>query len=410
MRQNIKMSEDEMAQKLFWLSTMLVLLWLSACNSSISTADQDPHIVVTPTAKSIPNGSQIPDSGDTSDITLSISDLNTTPSQDILDEVGYFGALLPDFIDCNTKSYDKPTFVKVYDENAELMTEITFYLCGFSVDERVEMIVELPNSLTEKFSEISGQGVSFSYTPKFNDPVGVYHFVFRDRNFSLDWSTTVSGVTSPHLYLEDNRLILVKFRPEESVRLFIYHPNSETRTAKLFGWKDIKVDSNGQLIIMLNGIPGAFVAVGESTGEVQFSTKGGSLLGFHSSILRTNECPNVGNQGLGVDSADCPLSPSPATPITPQDELGKWIVVVAGGLSNSEDAWEYGQQFINAGYSVQVFYRNDDIRVAVIGFSSEADANEKLPKIQNLNSKAYLRELSEWCPNRELYSDHIVCR
>jgi hypothetical protein len=93
------------------------------------------------------------------------------------------------------------------------------------------------------------------------------------------------------------------------------------------------------------------------------------------------------------------------------DDLGEWIVVVAGGVNSFQGGWNYGKKFVNVGYTVQVFETdNNNIRVAVVGFSSEEEANKELPKIQTLNPLAYIRKLSEWCPDRKYFSDHILCR
>jgi hypothetical protein len=94
-----------------------------------------------------------------------------------------------------------------------------------------------------------------------------------------------------------------------------------------------------------------------------------------------------------------------------EDELGDWIVVVASGVYSYQSGWVYAQKFLDTGYKVQVMETaNKNIRVVVVGFTSEEEANGELPKIQTLSPKAYVRKLSEWCPNRVNYSEHILCK
>ena len=94
----------------------------------------------------------------------------------------------------------------------------------------------------------------------------------------------------------------------------------------------------------------------------------------------------------------------------PEVDLGEWMIIVGAGFSSYEGAWDWLEQYKQFSYPVQVFYRNTYIRTAVVGFSSQSDAEYTLPSVQTLNKNAYLRSVSEWCPVWTPYPDHIECR
>jgi hypothetical protein len=106
------------------------------------------------------------------------------------------------------------------------------------------------------------------------------------------------------------------------------------------------------------------------------------------------------------------LTPS-LTPTSgePKVKLGKWIVIVASAAYSYDAAWHYGEKFTDAGYTVQVMETpNNNIRVVVVGFKTEEEANGSLMRIHQLNPKAYVRKLSDWCPDRIYYPNHILCK
>jgi serine/threonine protein kinase len=108
-----------------------------------------------------------------------------------------------------------------------------------------------------------------------------------------------------------------------------------------------------------------------------------------------------------------PTSMSSRTPTveTAEVKLGNWIIIVASAAYSYESALKHGQKYVDAGYTVQVMETsNNNIRVVVVGFKTEEEANNALLEIQKLNSKAYVRKLSEWCSTRVSYPDHILCK
>ena len=110
-----------------------------------------------------------------------------------------------------------------------------------------------------------------------------------------------------------------------------------------------------------------------------------------------------------TETSSSTFTPVQVSP-TQQVNLGEWIIVVGSGFGSAQDAKVYGQQFVNLGYTIQIFYRDDRIRVVVVGFATEEIANSELPKIQTRNPYGYIRQLSVWCPYRIENPDYIQCQ
>jgi hypothetical protein len=99
------------------------------------------------------------------------------------------------------------------------------------------------------------------------------------------------------------------------------------------------------------------------------------------------------------------------TPISADSQnLGEWIIVIGGGFSSIEQANTDLQTYFSAYPNSVIFYRNSDIRTAIVGYKTQSDAQAALAQVQSIRSAAYLRELGVWCPTRDAYNDHIECR
>jgi len=105
----------------------------------------------------------------------------------------------------------------------------------------------------------------------------------------------------------------------------------------------------------------------------------------------------------------CSPTPPTATPTFIGDFLGEWIAVVGGGFQSLEDAQAYAQRFTSAGYAARVVYRNNDIRVVLVGFVTETEARLELDEVQKISAQAYIRNLSDWCPGRVYRDEYIEC-
>jgi|GEM_PF-6416800 len=121
---------------------------------------------------------------------------------------------------------------------------------------------------------------------------------------------------------------------------------------------------------------------------------------------------------LDIPDTDTPLPtiiptlniPTLTPSVTPSNTLGNWIIVIGGGYGSIYSA-QYDLQTNFSAYSnTAIFYRNSDIRAAIVGFETEENAQFELVRVQMIRSTAYLRELRVWCPTRVIYSDHIECK
>jgi hypothetical protein len=128
------------------------------------------------------------------------------------------------------------------------------------------------------------------------------------------------------------------------------------------------------------------------------------------------DTPVIDNNPVDTEvSPPLPATNTPTIIIVTQTEpssevdLGEWMIVVGGGFSNYNSAWGYLKQYQQFGYPTQVFYRKNDIRTAIVGFPSQYDAEITLPDVQKRNKDAYLRSVSEWCPNQDWNPDYIEC-
>lgn len=94
----------------------------------------------------------------------------------------------------------------------------------------------------------------------------------------------------------------------------------------------------------------------------------------------------------------------PAIPL-----LAEWVVVTGGGFGSLREANEYAKRFIPLRYPIAIFYRDNDIRVVLTGFTTHAGAEAEMGKIYGVSPAAYIRKLNDWCPNRVSYNDHMEC-
>ena len=138
------------------------------------------------------------------------------------------------------------------------------------------------------------------YIPGLRDPMGQYKFTFSGSGWAQTKEIQVVDANGPRLYLTLNSdLIIYKFDPMERVRIFAYEKyNGERRDAKLIGWKEYIVDTNGELTIATD-ITGNYVAVGEKSGEVFSQEEGESdnwtlWLGLTSDVYCDNALKEVG--------------------------------------------------------------------------------------------------------------------
>lgn len=87
----------------------------------------------------------------------------------------------------------------------------------------------------------------------------------------------LASINKPSLILDGKRLLLMKFKSNENVRLFVYRRVGDTHTGKLLGWTTLQVDGNGMLTMNIDNPDDTFVAIGEITGDVYFQYQSGDM-------------------------------------------------------------------------------------------------------------------------------------
>jgi hypothetical protein len=157
-----------------------------------------------------------------------------------------------------------------------------------------------------------------------------------------------------------------------------------------------------------------------------WQTLPGILTGLAALVTAIASCLAIFvNSPRILDSLLPPGSSARTTPVTPPfvqvavtelptpratAPLGEWVVVTGGGFGSLREATEYAKRFTPLGYAYAVVYRNNDIRVILTGFPTQARAEAEMGKIHGVNPAAYTRKLSDWCPIPVSYDDHIECR
>ena len=152
------------------------------------------------------------------------------------------------------------------------------YVCNLQPGERVEMQVEKPNG--EVFqTQVSAEAdpstaayALFDYLPLADDPPGTYTFTFSGAGWSLDYTHIFMEPESARLYEYELNLYFLGFAPNERIRLLVYgSPGVSTTFAgqsTFQGWTQLQMDQNGKRRVELKIDSGPYVAIGDTSGEV----------------------------------------------------------------------------------------------------------------------------------------------
>lgn len=247
------------------------LFCIAILASSCQPATERPQVTDSGESNNAPSTTGQSQPENVTQLNLSINDLNSTPPQDILEEVEFYGGLGGGEEGCSP-SYNSPTFISgENDENPELLEQIVIYICGIpTVGENIDVTVALPDGSVRKYAERADDqsDLYFHYPSEFSDPTGNYKFNFNGSNWSLEKNIVIHDISRTSLFFDGEQIIFTKFQPNENVRLFAYRSNGDNAT--FIGWKSFRMDSRGQLIINNDLSDVEFVAIGEKSGEVQY--------------------------------------------------------------------------------------------------------------------------------------------
>ena len=233
------------------------------------------------------------------------------PPEDILKEVGYFGGGGPGEGYCPTMwdeiPYAQPT-ITMDPVDSELMELNIMVICGLQEQESLTTTITYPDGRIIKQSLMSqllqGEHARDYYAvlqlkTSWDDPVGLYTFSMTGDNISFQSNALIYRPVGPHLRrLNEDRLFLYGFAPNENVTLFYYKNQRNDGYLQLLGLQTYSMgkDGTGLIKVPYHELPKGFddypveedyIVVGSSSGEHHMLLDdrfGGSFVWSDSSI------------------------------------------------------------------------------------------------------------------------------
>ena len=232
-----------------------------------ATITDDPEEISTPLPEqeggSEGNGERLREDTDTSEQpkieTFNLSNANQIAPDGILQEISFFtgGGGGAGCID----TYELPEVIGQDPPEGEtfLHQRVEIFLCGWQIDERVEISIKYPDGNDLIQEEIHGPYSMMHFffkTNILNDPPGQYEITFSGESGTTKHQLNIQKPTGPQFYWnDDGTLILYNFEPEETVSVFAYTktdripPDPLSSVYELHAWQVFNVDQNGTLII-----------------------------------------------------------------------------------------------------------------------------------------------------------------
>lgn len=297
---------------------------------SPSTEPNNQDIQLEPTKVPF-TSSKTPEASANQDLFLTNDDLNLVPPDDIIQEIGFFGGLGGAGSVCDMYDYQSPTFYYLADRPYEWMHNVSVTICGLTVGEEVQIVVDLPNGETVKDTAVVHQTESdnigelfYDYVPLVYDPVGKYTITFTGNTWVLEYPFMVIEPPDARLYLYEAQLLLINFSPNETVRLFVYS-TSNSSNLKLVGWKEFQVNDGGDLILNIENRD-SYVVIGEFSGQLSVNLESGDIY-----------CENVHPVGIIPDEYAEVIDTSNSLPIYRSvNKNGTWTEELVGTLQKGD--------------------------------------------------------------------------
>ena len=181
-------------------------------------------------------------------------DANKVAPTDILKEISYFGAFAQVGLCSNSNNYPQPE-IDTATSTGELMSKSCFVSCGWKFGQILTVSIDYPNGKT--FSETfraRSSGMIVCFTPLLSDPAGSYEISISGQGVKLQHTILFALPSEPRAYLiSDNRYLLYKFTPGESVRMLMYQCNGSTEYPDypcIFRlWNEYVISDYGNLIV-----------------------------------------------------------------------------------------------------------------------------------------------------------------
>lgn len=90
-------------------------------------------------------------------------------------------------------------------------------------------------------------------------------------------------------------------------------------------------------------------------------------------------------------------------------DFGSYIIVTKIGFDDYQSAWSYLKRFEHLGFSMLVISRKSDISATIADFSSEAEVNNALSRVQFIEPSSYIVQFQEWCPVFSVAYNYLDC-
>ena len=212
---------------------------------------------------------------------FSLVNANTTPPQDIIQEIMYFGGAGGGYCDRMVGESEYLEISVCPNDVIELMGLLRLTVTGVESGDAVTLTITYPdnNQLIVELTADSGGYITYDYIPEITDQTGEYIFYFQTPKGNIQQVIRVIQPAIPRLYLvpEEKMLILYNFSPNEHIRLFYYGSTFDSVGFK--AWKSYQTDDQGSISIKYTDLEDPlFVAVGDITGQVTFQEKGEDAL------------------------------------------------------------------------------------------------------------------------------------
>ncbi|MFN8412818.1 MAG: SH3 domain-containing protein [Anaerolineales bacterium] len=183
---------------------------------------------------------------------FSLDNVNAIPPKDVLIQIEFFkgGGGGGDSY-CKDESdvpyqYVQPTLYEP--EDVEFMLATFIEICGWIPNQDINVKITYPNGTlkTEEYKTDDIGALTFSFAPKWGDPIGVYSFEISNRIDTFATNVLFYESKLPHIYyINQTQLLLENFRVGETLQLLAFKVKDHS---PIGGMKVIIDDSNGKIV------------------------------------------------------------------------------------------------------------------------------------------------------------------
>lgn len=190
---------------------------------------------------------------------------------------GGFGGVLPSCDPKNSKT--NGVWIETGgNEILEIMQDTRLLVCGWEVDEKIEIKISSPDGSTivdqAKADLDYGADVGsieMVFETDLKDIPGTYRITFKGISDSVSTEMRVRKPSVPRVYFYEGNLVFVNFPSRDKVRLFAYKSEAETDSGieyhdTFIAWQQYTTNNDGYLIISVSDDSLHYYVVSESVG------------------------------------------------------------------------------------------------------------------------------------------------